>query len=94
MSLAIDIERLSISLHGVSAQAAAAAAAGLDGELRRRLGALAGRGLTSGDLGAVRLGAIAVGGTLDVAQLRGLIVERLLFALTALPPTQDERREA
>jgi len=77
----------------VSAQIAAAAAAGLDGELRRRLGALAGRGLTSGDLGAVRLGSVAVGGTLDVAQLRGLIVERLLLALTESPPVRVDRGE-
>ncbi|MGH8265245.1 MAG: hypothetical protein ACRET4_17335 [Steroidobacteraceae bacterium] len=94
MSLSIDIERLSISLHGVSAQVAAAAASGLDGELRRRLGALAGRGLTSGDLGSVRLGSIAVSGTLDAAQLRGLIVERLLLALTDSPPGRDGGGEA
>lgn len=89
MSHTIDIERLSIVLHGISAGVAEAAAEGLDAELRRRLGSLTGRALVSGDLGIVRLDANA-GGTLDAAALRGLIAERLVYALARAPAAAGE----
>ncbi len=90
MSLVIDIERLSIALHGISAGVAEAAVNGLDEELRRRLGALAGRALVSGDLGIVRLGAITGSAVLDAAALRGLIADRLVLALSHPPATTEE----
>lgn len=93
MSLTIDIDRLSVRLHGVSAGVAEAAVVGLDEEVRRRLGNLAGRSLVSGDLGVVRVGAIAGAGTLDAAALRGLIAERLVFALSNPTPAVDEEEE-
>lgn len=81
MTTNIDIGRLSIALHGVSAEVAEAAVAGLDVELRRRLGALTGRALVTGDLGIIDIGPLA--GTPDPAALRALIAERLVFALSA-----------
>lgn len=93
MSITIDIDRLSIALHGVSAGVAEAAATGLDEELRRRLGNLAGRSLVSGDLGVVRIDAIAATGVLDAAALRGLIAERLVFALSSPTPSANEEEE-
>jgi len=93
MSFSIDIERLSIALHGVSRGVAEAAVAGLDGELRRRLGNLAQRSLVTGDLGVVRVGPIAGPATLDPSVLRALIAERLVFALSN-PPRADTGEEA
>jgi hypothetical protein len=90
MSLTLDIDRLSLALHGVSAQIAEAAIAGLEPELRRRLGNLTERALVSGDLGVVRIGPIASSATLDVAALRGLIAERLVLALTTSGSAEPE----
>lgn len=83
MSASIDIDRLSLALHGVSAEIAEAAIAGLAPELRRRLGNLTERSLVTGDLGVVHVGPILDQATLDVAALRALIAERLVLALTA-----------
>lgn len=90
MSHVIDIDRLSIALHGISAGVAEAAVSGLDEELRRRLGALTGRSLMSGDLGIVHVGVITGSAVLDVASLRGLIADRLVFALSSPSATTGE----
>jgi hypothetical protein len=93
MNFNIDIERLSISLHGVSRGVAEAAIAGLDQELRRRLGNLTQRSLVSGDVGVLRIGPIMGPATLDPAALRGLIAERLVLALSSATSTQTENEE-
>jgi len=94
MTFHIDIERLSIALHGVSAQVAEAALTGLDAELRRRLGNITPRALITGDLGVVRIGAISGPATLDPAMLRSLIADRLVFALSAREPERQPEAEA
>jgi hypothetical protein len=81
MTISIDIDRLSISLYGVSAGVAEAAVAGLDDELRRRLGNLVPRALVNGDLGVLRLETIAGAASSDPAALRNLIADRLVTAL-------------
>ena len=95
MNVSIDIDRLSVALHGVSAQQAQAAIAGLESELKLRLGNLAERALVSGDLGVVNIGPIHVDAkmgtsTLDAAQLRSLIAERLVLALTTAAGEVEE----
>ena len=86
MSRVVDIDRLSIGLHGVSAQIAEAAVVGLDAELGRRLGDLVGRALATGDLGVVHIGPITGAAVLDAGALRGLIAERLVWAITTDAP--------
>lgn len=92
MSVRIGIDRLSIALHGVSQDVAEAAVSGLDVELRRRLGGMTRRALTSGDLGVISIGPIAAPGTLDPGALRALIAERLVFALSS-PLAETEEQE-
>lgn len=74
----IEIDRLEIVLDGVSAAVAEAAAAGLEAELRRRLGALSLVAASGTDLA---IGPLAVPAGVDAATLRALIAERLLGAL-------------
>lgn len=83
-----DVDRLVLSLHGVSADIARAAAENLGAELERRLGAGARRWIES-DLGVVLIGVEAA--TLDAAALRGLIAERVALALGA--PREEEKGE-
>lgn len=94
MSRLIDIDRISIALHGISATVAEAAVEELDEELRRRLGHLVERALISGDLGMVHVTAVSGEAPLDAASLRGLIAERLVFALsTPVATTEAPERE-
>jgi hypothetical protein len=92
MSATVDIDRLSLALHGVSADVAEAAVSGLAPELRRRLGNLNERALVTGDLGVVHVGPILGEATLDVTALRDLIAERLVIALTT--PARDADADA
>lgn len=94
MNVSVDIDRLSLALHGVSAQLAEAAIAGLAPELRRRLGNLTERALVTGDLGVVHVGPILGEATLDAATLRGLIAERLVMALTTPEREADADADA
>jgi hypothetical protein len=84
-----DVDRLVLSLHGVSADVARAAAENLGAELERRLGAGARRWIES-DLGAVLIGPIEAA-SLDAGALRGLIAERIALALGA--PREEEKSE-
>jgi hypothetical protein len=86
MSMSIDLGRLHINLHGVSAQMIEAAVEGLDEELGRRLGARKlGQGLTSKtaavDMAELALNPVHLNSTLDATGLRGLIADRLLDAI-------------
>ena len=83
MTISASIERIDIDLHGLSADLVQAAADGLDGELRRRLGDLPlggrrGAGLAVAELA---LGPLAVPAGVDAAALRGLLAERICLAL-------------
>ena len=86
MTINVDIDRLNISLHGLSAQLIEEATQGLDKELSRHLGM---RGLgqhlsTAPDniqIDQVRLDSIHIDNSIDSATLRVLIAERLLEAI-------------
>jgi len=88
MTINIAIDRLHISLHGVSAQMIEAAAEGLEEELARRLGARkTGLGSSAAasavDIAELSLSAARASAGLDAAGLRGLIADRLLDAIEA-----------
>lgn len=74
----IDINRLTINLHGISAMLAEQAVNGLEQELQRRLGVLAKGELSDFDIGDLSLGPIHSTTQLDAAALRSLLVERLI----------------
>lgn len=88
MAMNVDIGRLSISLHGISAQMIEAAVQDLDAELGRRFGVRKlGQGLSSRtasvDITELSLSPIHLNTRLNVAGLRGLIADRLLDAIEA-----------
>ena len=90
MSRGMAIDRLNISIHGVSALVVEEALAGLEGELRRRLGACR----SAWDAAAVpelRVGPLDLPPGSDAAALRGLIAEGLLEAL--IRPSGRNRAE-
>lgn len=80
-SYQINIERLNVTLHGVSATVAEQASHDLEAELKRQLGAVrvSQRGAT--DPGFLDLGPIQVEPNTDGATLRSLIAERLSAVL-------------
>lgn len=84
------VDRLVLSLHGVSADVARAAADNLGAEIERRLRSGARRWIEN-DLGAVMIGPIEAA-SLDAASLRGLIAERIAVALGA-PQEEEKSRE-
>lgn len=73
----IDINRINIALHGVSALVAEAAVAGLEGELKRRLGVTSVGNMAAFDIGELSIGPVHSDMVLDAAALRGIIAERL-----------------
>lgn len=75
----VDIERLNIALHGVSAEIAEAAVAGLETALRRRLGAT--HMTRALDVPALRVDALDLPPGTDSAALRDLLADRLVQAL-------------
>lgn len=87
----VDIDRVGIVLHGVSAELAESAAAGLEGALRRRLGALhVSRSL---DVPALRIDALDLPPQADASVLRDLLAERLVQAIAAVLPGTVAREE-
>lgn len=88
-SAMIDIGRLTIALHGVSAEIAEAAVAGLEAALRRRLGSL--RLGQSFAVPALRIDAGDLPPEADAVALRDLIANRLVTELgDRAAATQDE----
>ena len=83
MSRMLDIGRLSIALHGVSADLAEAAASGLEDALRRRLGGV--RLDRAGSVPELRIGPLDVPHRADAATLRELIAAHLIEAIDAMP---------
>lgn len=73
----IEIGRIQIALHGVSAQVVEEAAVGLDEELRRRLGVIPQNDMVTFDMGELAIGSVESEATLDVAALRGIIADRM-----------------
>lgn len=86
----ININRLNISMHGVSAAVVDEASENLEAELKRRLGTLriSQRGIA--DLGFINLGLIDIAPSTDGATLRSLIAERLSAALQQELQTSEE----
>ncbi|MES9852180.1 MAG: hypothetical protein ABW170_10145 [Candidatus Thiodiazotropha sp. L084R] len=76
----IRIERLNIALHGVSSLVAEQALAGLDAELRRRLGSLHGGWQTDAP-SSLRIGPLDLPADADAAAVRQQVAEGLLEAL-------------
>ncbi len=86
MNFAINIERIKIAMHGVSAQVVEEAVNNLEIELKRRLGVLSvGNGLTtpysSVDIGELSLGPVRSEAVLNAGSLRGIIADRLVQSI-------------
>jgi len=88
----IDIDRLNVALHGVSAVVAEEAMAGLESVLRRRLGGLRGSAVTSA-VPELRIGPLDLPRGADAAALRALVADRLLEALVLRPADADDALE-
>ena len=73
----IEIDRIQISLFGVSSQMVEAAAEDLEAELKRRLGVFPSNDLTALNVGELAVGSIESQAALDAAALRGLIADRI-----------------
>jgi hypothetical protein len=80
----VRLNRLNITLHGVSAQIVEAAIDGLDHALYERIGRAGLNCITSCDLSELSASPIQVNHRLDPAALRGLIADRLLDMLQRL----------
>jgi len=77
----LDIDRLQISLHGVSSHVVEEAVQLLKMELRRRLGTQRLSDLANFDAGELALDPIRSKTRLDPASLSGLLADRLVTAL-------------
>ena len=77
----LNIERINVSLHGVSAAVVEQASENLESELKRRLGTIRVSQRGAADPGFLNLGPIHVEPSADGAALRGLIAERLTAEL-------------
>ena len=77
----INIERINVSLHGVSAAVVEQASQNLEAELKRQLGTIRVSQRGSADPGFLNLGPIHIEPATDGAILRSLIVKRLSAAL-------------
>ncbi len=77
----INIERINVSLHGVSAGVVEQASESLEAELKRRLGTIRVSQRGAADPGFLNLGPIHIEPSADGATLRSLVAERLTAAL-------------
>jgi len=88
-STVIEIERLAVSLHGISSQVVEAAAGGLEAEITRRLGRLSLSGVRSLDLGDLAVSPLHTETVLDASALRGIIADRLTEAIVQVSQSSD-----
>ena len=88
-STVIEIERLAVSLHGVSSQVVEAATTGLEAEITRRLGRLPLSGARSLDLGDLAVSPLHTETVLDASALRGIIADRLTDAIVQVSQSSD-----
>jgi len=91
--LRIDIGRLNVGLHGISAAVVEEAAIGLDTVIARRLGARSWAELTDFDIDELSLGPLQTTVRADPAALRDLIAERLVQTLDAHLPGRTRAPE-
>ena len=82
-TVSVNIDRLAVTLHGVSALVAEESVRDLKEELRRRLGVLVVSDQASADIGELAIGPIHSEMVLDPAALRAIIAERLVLAIRA-----------
>jgi hypothetical protein len=87
--VSVELERVTIALHGISAIVAEEAMVGLEAELRRRLGTLPLGDLAAFDAAELALPPLHARGRLDAPTLRGLIAERIVQALLSRRPAPD-----
>jgi len=78
----INIDKLTISLHGVSSIVAEEALSGLGGELKRRFNEFQLQDLIFRDLNNLSLSPVQVESVLDAGALRGIIADRLIESIT------------
>lgn len=90
----VNIDKLTIALHGVSASIAEEAIGGLDQELRRRFNEFQLRDLAINDLSNLSLTSVEVKDTLDPGALRALIADRLFGAITQGKAEKQEGTES
>lgn len=81
--MTVEIDRVRIALHGVSAEIVEAASSGLEQEITRRLESLgvASR-LQTLDIGELSLGPLHSTAVLDAGALRNIIADRLAEGLS------------
>ncbi len=78
----LEIDRIRIALHGVSALVVEAAADGLEAELSRRLGSLGSLSRRQPlDIGELSIGPLHGDTVWDAGALRGVIAERLVSVI-------------
>jgi len=78
----IDINRINISLHGISSEVVEAAVNGLENELLRHLNSLAFNNLSTYDTEDLSIGPIYKTSRLDAVSLRNLIVENIIYTIS------------
>ncbi len=77
----INIERVNVSMHGVSAAIVEQTTRNIEKELRRQLGQLRISAGNKADIGSLDLGSLNIESGTDGDALRSLIAERLSAAL-------------
>ena len=92
----LHIDRVVISLHGVSSQVVEAAVSGLEQLISRRLGCFTVGGVEPLHLGDLALPPIHTQTVLDASALRGIIADRLIEAIRIAADTSGalNREEA
>jgi hypothetical protein len=78
----VNIDRIKMTLYGVSAQVVESATAGLEAELKRRLGVLPEGDMAAFDVGELAIGPLHSETVLDAAALRAIISERLAESIS------------
>lgn len=75
--ISLDISRVKVALHGISAQVVEEATSDLESELKRRLGVLPVGDMASINISELAIGPVPCSAVLDAETLRCIIAERL-----------------
>lgn len=76
--ISVDIDRMNLSLHGISSAIVEQSIQGLEDELHRRLGVLANQDMASFDITTLSIGPIKTDMKVDATTLRHLIADRIV----------------
>ena len=79
----VNIDSIRMTLYGVSAQVVESATAGLEAELKQRLGVMPMGDMATFDAGELTIGPLHSNTVLDAAALRDIISERLAESIGA-----------